>query len=85
MSKRHTAPEFTVWCHARPVVGEPVTGGSAGPWFTATWSGIYDGVRPADEDGRLYHYFRDGEVNGIPQGHFGFPVDQMTEGVRSAV
>lgn len=63
---------------SEPVVGQLVSGHSDGPGYHSTWSGIYEGVRPSDWDGQPYHYFRDGEINGVKQSHFGHPVDSST-------
>jgi hypothetical protein len=61
-----------------PVVGERVTGHSDGPGYHSTWSGIYEGVRPSEWDGKLMHYMRDGEINGVRQSIFGHPVAQTS-------
>jgi hypothetical protein len=70
-------PEIVTTFDSTPVVGERVTYRTVGPWFTATGSGIYDGVRPSEHDGALCHFLRDGEINGTPQRLHGFPVDQV--------
>jgi len=42
---------------------------------TVAWSGTYLGERATQhEDGGMYHYFTDGDLDGIPQRMFGFPV-----------
>jgi hypothetical protein len=69
---------------SEPVVGQLVTGHSDGPGYHSTWSGIYEGVRPSEWDGQPYHYFRDGEINGTPQSHFGHPVDRDAFDVAAA-
>lgn len=46
--------------------------------FDSQWSGWYCGV--ADESNGVYHYFRDGEVNGHKQKYFGMPVSQFEDG-----
>ena len=63
---------------SEPVVGQLVSGHSDGPGYHSTWSGIYEGIRPSQWDGQPYHYFRNGEINGVPQSTFGLPVDRDT-------
>jgi hypothetical protein len=65
-------------------VGEVVTGESVGVHpsgriaFRSTWSGVFDGTRLDAHDGReMYHYFRDGEINGTPQAMHGLSVKQF--------
>lgn len=60
---------------APPVVGERAFGRSAGPGYTSTWSGIYDGVRASEWTGQPHHWLRDGEINGIAQRVFTFPTE----------
>lgn len=43
--------------------------------FDARWSGWYVGTE--DHDNGVYHYFRDGEMNGNKQRYFGMPVSQF--------
>src|SRR5690606_21164669 len=46
---------------------------------TVAWSGTYLGERASQhEDGAMYHYFTDGDLDGIPQRMFGFPVAAMS-------
>lgn len=60
-----------------PVEGERITGVSAGPGYTARWSGVYLGVRPSEWDGQPVHFFADGEINGVPQSCHAIPVAQF--------
>lgn len=76
--------EHTNTFDSEPVAGQLVTGHSDGPGYHSTWSGIYEGVRPSDWDGQPYHYFRDGEINGVKQSHFGHPVDRSTIDILAA-
>lgn len=65
-----TTPEHVSTFHWTPVIGERVMGSSKGPWYTATWSGVYLGVA-RDVDGEPCHYLADGEINGSAQRSFG--------------
>ena len=42
-----------------------------------TWRGVYVGVEPSAWDGEPMHVFRDGDINGVPQGSFAFPVERV--------
>lgn len=44
--------------------------------FRSTWSGVFDGTRL--DEGTMYHFFRDGEINGLEQRLHGFPVSHLT-------
>lgn len=60
---------------------------------TAIWSGTYVGIQepdpddpwldengyPTEDQGGATHLFRDGEVNGVPQNFFAFPVSGVHE------
>lgn len=61
--------------HGSMIVGQRVAGITEGTdgerSWTATWRGEYVGSWM--DEGELYNYFRDGEVNGMPQSCFGHP------------
>lgn len=67
---------------APPVVGQPAAGSSMGiakngrVTYKTEWSGIYAGIRPSEHTGEPVHFFRDGQIGGIPQTCFAFPVAQ---------
>lgn len=42
--------------------------------FRGTWRGTYVGIEPSPHDGEPMHVFRNGDINGIRQGSFAFPV-----------
>ena len=67
--KKHTSTFDT-----QPVVGERVTGYGKGPGYRSTFSGVYVGIKPSEWDGEMMHMFTDGDINGIKQANFGFPV-----------
>lgn len=76
--------KITVHPAAALTAGQFVTGTSVGTSrktgrvrFTSTWSGVYVGIEASDHTGEPMHVFRDGEMNGIPQGTFAFPVNQV--------
>jgi hypothetical protein len=71
----HTALHLDTF-DSTPVVGERITGKASGPRYASTWSGIYDGIRPSQWDGKLHHFLIDGEINGTAQRIFSFPVAQ---------
>lgn len=48
-------------------------------------SGIYEGSRPSQWDGEMYHYFRNGIIGDIPQGLHGYPVSHSDDNVLIAV
>jgi hypothetical protein len=74
-----TTTEHTSTFDATPRIGERVTGRGSGPGYTSTWSGVYDGIRPSEWDGVPHHWLRDGEINGIAQRVFTFPVSHAPE------
>jgi hypothetical protein len=45
-----------------------------------TQAGYFVETRPTDWDdsGELYHYFRDGHINGTPQSIFGLPAKRLS-------
>lgn len=72
LAAREAADTSTTF-HDPLVVWERVRYTTTGPWGTATGSGVYLGVALDEEDRVPYHYFADGEVNGLSQGSHGFP------------
>ena len=59
---------------SKPTIGQFITGYSEGPWYRATWNGVYVGIKADEDDGEMMHMFIDGDINGIKQPHHGFPV-----------
>lgn len=77
LAAREAADTSTTF-HDPLVIGKSVRYTTTGPWGDASGSGTYLGVALDEEDRVPYHYFVDGEVNGLAQGAHGFPAKPGT-------